>query len=46
MPAFKVPELRAREQLDEEIISLPEGAPGIKPGKMSAIMFNSSAQGK
>lgn len=41
MPAFKVPELKAREQLDKEIISLPEETPGSKPGKTSAIMFSS-----
>lgn len=48
MPAFKVPVLGAREQLDKQIISLPEGALGIKPGSLivSAIMFNSLTQGK
>lgn len=46
MPAFKVPELRARKQLDKEIISLPEETPGIQSEKMSAIVFNSLTQGK
>ena len=46
MPAFKVPELRTRGQLDKVIIPLPEGAPGTEPGKMNAIIFNSLTQGK
>lgn len=39
MLALKVPELRAKEQLDKEITSLLGKTPGIKPGKMRAVII-------